>query len=227
MKFQTADVEILTTNDGSPTLISNTFGITYHSKHGAVQESKTIFINAGLDFFHKNNTQKSLINILEIGFGTGLNALLSFDFAKKHHIQLSYTSYEAFPVEMSTILNLDFQCTIEQKVFFQKIHQATWNKPNQIDIHFNLHKVNDFFQTIDFSDTFNIIYFDAFAPNAQPELWTKDMLLKMYNALKNNGVLVTYCAKGEFKRTLKSIGFYVEALPGPIGKREMTRAIKG
>jgi tRNA U34 5-methylaminomethyl-2-thiouridine-forming methyltransferase MnmC len=219
-------MEIQMTSDGSPTLFSAMFEQTYHSKHGAIQETSHVFIEAGL--LEKAKTINE-IHILEIGFGTGLNALMTLLEAKKQDLIVHYTSLEAYPVPIEKALELAHILMQNKEIettFFQSLHQAAWGQAIEITPNFTLTKVHTFFEHIEYENQFDVIYFDAFSPEAQPHLWEQPMMQKMYNALKINGILTTYCAKGIAKRALKSVGFVLEPLPGPIGKREMTRGRK-
>jgi len=218
---------IFETQDGSHSIFSKEFGVSYHSKYGAAQETKHVFIDAALRF--KAVLQKE-ITILEVGFGTGLNALMTYIEARKRNLSIHYTAFEAYPVPLSEVASLNYNDTLqieseEQGVFYH-LHSSDWEKVYRTNENFAFIKHQQTFDKIDFQNKFDIIYFDAFAPNAQPELWELSIMTKMYNALKNNGLLVTYCAKGAVKRTMKEAGFTVERLPGPPGKREMTRALK-
>jgi tRNA U34 5-methylaminomethyl-2-thiouridine-forming methyltransferase MnmC len=221
-------MKLIETSDGSHTIESDTFQATYHSTHGSVQESKTVFIDAGLHYF--TSSQKESISILEIGFGTGLNAFMTYLEARNHNKNIQYDTYEFYPigVEIAEKLNYPKMLNAEtEKDFFLSLHSNTTVKKAFCDVyHFNFTLFIDNFEIQNFSPTYDIIYFDAFAPNIQAQLWQEDFLKKMYDALNDGGILVTYCAQGAFKRALKTVGFSVEALPGPKGKREMTRAIK-
>ncbi|HAJ80874.1 MAG: SAM-dependent methyltransferase [Zunongwangia sp.] len=219
--------KIIKTGDGSSTIHIPEWNEQYHSKHGALQEAMHVFIRTGLDFtvaeFNKNE-----LSILEIGFGTGLNALLTAFYGDA--ITINYTGVEAYPVkpEELAILNYasvlpDFKTAAE---VFNKMHHTEWEKMLPITAHFNLKKQEKTFQEIDERAIFDLIYFDAFGARVQPELWTEPIFLKMYNSLKLNGVLVTYAAKGSVRRAMQAVGFTVERLPGPPGKREMLRAVK-
>lgn len=220
------ETKLVITGDGSTSLFIPDLDEHYHSIHGAIQESIHVFINAGLTPILAT---KEEIQILEIGFGTGLNALLTGIESRNHTTSIQYTSIEKYPVSSEFINHLNF-CTLLDNPncgdLFMKIHGSEWEKMTNIEHNFFLNKIKSDFKEIKFKDTFDLIYFDAFAPSAQPELWTEEIFRIMYNALKKDGILVTYCAKGIVKRTMKSVGFEVIALPGPIGKREMTKAIK-
>ncbi len=218
--------EIIETTDGSHSLLSEKFGVTYHSKHGAVQESQHVFIEAGL--YQKAENSKELA-VLEIGFGTGLNVFMTYLEAKNKRLNIKMDTYEIYPITVEQarelnypqILNAENDCAV-----FDKLHTCDWGKSIELADFFSFQKLQKDFLEIDETGKYDVIYFDAFAPNAQPELWEVDLMKKMYAALKVGGVMTTYCAKGVVKRTLKSIGFEIEAIPGPPGKREMTRAWK-
>lgn len=218
---------IFETQDGSHSIFSEEFGVSYHSKYGAVQETKHVFIDAALRF--KAVVQKE-ISILEIGLGTGLNALMTYLEAKKRNLDISYVAYEAFPISMEAAQQLNFNEILkvekEDALVLQRLHDSDWEKTLAIDEDFRFLKHQQSFDQVAYQDAFDIIYFDAFAPNSQPELWELPIMEKMFAALKKDGILVTYCAKGEVKRTMKKAGFTVERLKGPPGKREMTRAVK-
>lgn len=217
--------ELKITEDGSHTLFIPGLNETYHSSHGAIQESIHVFIDAGLKYI--NNKE---INVLEIGFGTGLNAFLTLLEANKTEANINYTSLEAYPLEMSLVRQLNYTSELKLDDYiaclYNKMHEVEWGSLQSITNEFKLKKLKiklDDFETI---EKYDVIYFDAFAPQIQPEMWTVSVLEKMYNCLNANGVLVTYCAKGIVKRALKEVGFKLESIPGPPGKREMTRAHK-
>ncbi|MBL7816775.1 MAG: tRNA (5-methylaminomethyl-2-thiouridine)(34)-methyltransferase MnmD [Saprospiraceae bacterium] len=213
------------TEDGSHSFISEQFGVAYHSIHGAIQETCHVFIDSGLSFVHKQNVSK--INVLELGFGTGLNALMTYIEAEKLGLDIHYITYEKYPLSMDEVLRLNYPTLLGiEDTVFNKLHNCTWNECHTISPFFSLEKRFMSFEEIDIQNEINLIYFDAFEPETQPQLWEQPMMQKMYDALQANGVLTTYCAKGVVKRTLKSVGFTLHSLPGPIGKREMTRAIK-
>ncbi|MCF6297798.1 MAG: tRNA (5-methylaminomethyl-2-thiouridine)(34)-methyltransferase MnmD [Flavobacteriaceae bacterium] len=215
--------KIIITADGSSSVYIPQWEEHYHSKHGAIQEAYHVFIKYGLDLF--DNTSK--INILEIGFGTGLNCLITFLEAKKRNLKINYDGVEAYPLKAEEILQLNYaqQLNIKSKTF-EKIHAVTWNEKENIDSDFLLNKRKQFFNDIDDKNAFNLIYFDAFGARVQPELWTEIIFKKMYDSLKSNGVLVTYSAKGSVRRAMQAVGFLVEKLPGPPEKREMLRGVK-
>ena len=216
--------EVIQTADGSSTIYIPEMDEHYHSSHGAIQEAEHVFILHGLRKMEELGHDS--ISIFEMGFGTGLNAFLTKIRAK---IPVHYSSIEAFPVTLEEMASLNY---VEQvgEVFaadFSFIQTASWNEFVELSSDFHLRKIHAKIQDFALENSmFDLIYFDAFGPRAQGEMWELEILQKMYNALKTGGMLVTYCARGQFKRDLKSLGFEVEALPGPPGKREMTRAIK-
>ncbi|MCH1613878.1 MAG: tRNA (5-methylaminomethyl-2-thiouridine)(34)-methyltransferase MnmD [Flavobacteriales bacterium] len=214
------------TADGSSTLYNSLVDEHYHSIHGALNESIHVFINKGfLDFVDLFKPVKNL-NILEIGFGTGLNCILTFKESLKLNIFLNYTSLEPYPLEMKIIDNLNFNLDSKQLDVFKLIHQSFWGKAVEINKQFSLEKYKLELKDFNTNKFYDIIYFDAFAPNKQPELWKVDVFSKLFNLTSNNGVLVTYCAKGQVRRDLEKVGYFVERLEGPPGKREMLRATK-
>lgn len=214
------------TADGSSTLYNSLVDEHYHSIHGALNESIHVFINKGfLDFVDLFKPVKNL-NILEIGFGTGLNCILTFIESLKLNIFLNYTSLEPYPLEMKIIDNLNFNLDSKQLDVFKLIHQSFWGKAVDINKQFSLEKYKLELKDFNTNKFYDIIYFDAFAPNKQPELWKVDVFSKLFNLTSNNGVLVTYCAKGQVRRDLEKVGYFVERLEGPPGKREMLRATK-
>ncbi len=211
---------IFETGDGSHSILSEKFGVTYHSKHGAIQETQHVFIKHGLK--SKLGTSHS-ISILEIGFGTGLNALMTLLEIKDLSIQVDYHTYEAYPISMETAKQLNYPklLGIDSKKFLI-MHEIDFEKEHLISNNFHFTKYKKSFDTIGFVNQFDIIYFDAYGPGQQPELWDKPLMEKMFLALKKDGILTTYCAQGAFKRNLKAVGFTVQTVPGPPGKREMT-----
>lgn len=217
--------EFKITGDGSHTLYVEALDETYHSKHGAIQEALHVFIYAGLNYFDKPK-----LNVLEIGFGTGLNAFLTLLEAQKNNTETNYTGIEAFPLEEDIIGQLNYikelDSNEDEAELFKQLHQVGWESHQKITDSFSLNKTKVELDQFETNEKFDVIYFDAFGPNVQPEMWTETIFKKMYNCLTDKGILVTYCAKGSVKRGLKAIGFEVVSLPGPPGKREMTRAVK-
>lgn len=217
---------LLLTEDGSHTLQASRWDVTYHSKYGALQESQTVFIDAGLLYQCERLSQ---VSILEIGFGTGLNAFMTYLETTRRGMATRYVGVEAYPVQQALVRQLNYPTMLDataHAAVFEAMHNAhTYNQVQSFDkFDFMLQMAH--FEELNYKEEFDVIYYDAFAPTAQPELWEEAMLARMYEALRPQGVLVTYCAKGAFKRTLKSLGFVLEALAGPKGKREMTRAMK-
>lgn len=216
------EIKLVHTADGSHSIYLPKLNEHYHSVHGAIQESIHVFINAGF----RSSTQNPL-NILEIGFGTGLNALLTILENKKQLRTVNYVSLEKYPLspEIYTSLNYPKLLNIDYSEFF-KIHEVSWEKPQLIDDWFCITKHHVSIQQWHSYQQFHLIYYDAFAPEKQPEMWNEYVFLKLFELLEPGGFLVTYCAKGVVKRTLRTCGFEVQTLPGPPGKREMIRAIK-
>ncbi len=222
-------MKIISTGDGSHSLIHEQLDETYHSRHGAIQESVHVFIKNGLQFWIDQHGKEE-ITILEIGFGTGLNALLALQFSLTHHVKIHFTTLEAFPVakELTSILNYSDQLGFERaSEFFRALHAASWNQPVSITPDFTIEKREGKLQKMELQTAqYDVIFFDAFAPNKQPEMWEISTLKKVTDTMKPSSVFVTYCAKGQLKRDLKSLGLIVESLPGPPGKREMVRALR-
>ena len=216
--------EIIQTQDGSTTIHIMEWDECYHSKFGAIQEAQHVFIKNGLSLF-----ENKAISILEIGFGTGLNAFITFLEAKKRNLTIDYVGVEAFPVTPEEVLAMNYVSELNAEsegAIFEKMHQCNWEEQINLSDDFLFTKREQFFADIDDLEKFDLIYFDAFGYTVQPELWSTTIFQKMYNALKNNGILVTYAARGVVKRSMKAVGFTVEKLEGPPGKREMFRARK-
>jgi tRNA U34 5-methylaminomethyl-2-thiouridine-forming methyltransferase MnmC len=217
--------EILRTNDGSTTIHLPEWDECYHSKHGAIQEAQHVFIKNGLCLFLNQS-----VAILEIGFGTGLNAFITFLEAEKRNQTIEYTGVEAYPVATDEVLAMNYVAELNaenQQVIFEKMHESNWGEKTVLSTNFCLTKRKQFFDEITDLEQFDLIYFDAFGYRVQPELWSTTIFEKMYKALKKQGVLVTYAARGVVKRSMIEVGFTVEKLAGPPGKREMFRARKG
>tara|TARA_B100000131_G_scaffold317760_1_gene360362 strand:+ start:55 stop:711 length:657 start_codon:yes stop_codon:yes gene_type:complete len=214
--------EIITTKDGSHSILIPNLNETYHSKFGAIQESAHVFIKHGFLCFKKSN-----LKLLEIGLGTGLNALLTKLKSDKLKLKTIYEAIELYPLNKKEYRKLNFANKIHvEKNEFLQIHQNQFDKKHKFSDYFYFIKRNEDVLSYQFTEKYDLIYFDAFAPNKQPEVWSEDVLRKMYNCLKNGGALVTYCSRGVIKRRLKDIGFTIETLEGPPGKREMIRANK-
>jgi len=225
--------QIIITADGSTTIHLPEWNEQYHSKHGAIQEAYYVFIKQGLQHFLDQKEQRShtktSIDILEIGFGTGLNAFITMLEAGILNSSISYTGIEAYPVSIEEVHHLNYTEQLqvpEWHTFFSKLHTVSWEDDHQISDQFQLRKQQKLFHEIDDNNAFDIIYFDAFGARVQPELWTVAIFEIMFTALRKQGVLVTYAAKGSVRRAMQSVGFLIERLPGPPGKREMLRATK-
>ncbi len=217
------DLKIIQTADGSNTLYSSDIGETYHSTNGAIQESMHVFIEAGF-----RHVSKTSLRIFEVGFGTGLNALLTWRESEKINVQVHYESIEAFPLVPSYYENLNFDAGHEHmpENALQLLHQCEWGSMIKLSPLFSLCKHRADLTNFRFDSHFDVIYFDAFSPDKQPELWTEVIFSRIHEALNTQGVLVTYCAKGEVRRSLQRVGFQTERLSGPPGKREMLRATR-
>ncbi len=216
--------EIFQTLDGSTTIHLPEWNESYHSKHGAIQEAYHVFISNGLSLF-----QNKPISILEIGFGTGLNTFITFLEASKTTQIIDYVGVEAYPVSPEEVLQMNYVSelnALKQKPIFEKMHDSEWEEKIEISENFTLTKRNQFFKDIIDKNAFDLIYFDAFGYRVQPELWSTEIFKIMYDSLKSEGILVTYAARGVVKRSMIEVGFTVEKLPGPPGKREMFRATK-
>lgn len=212
--------ELILTKDGYHSLYVPQLNETYHSVHGSVAEALHVFIKNGLNY----NT-KAKLNILEIGFGTGLNTLLTLLHSDEKKIH--YTGLEPYPISEEIFSKLNYRGLFEtDQETFLNLHFSEWEKDIKLSDRFTLNKSENKLQEFEGKNKFDVIYFDAFAPEKQEEMWTEDVFKKCYNLLKKDGYLVTYCAKGVVKRTLKSVGFEIENLKGPPRKREMIRAHK-
>ena len=215
-------LELVNTYDGSNSLKNLIINDSYHSKYGAINESKHIFINNGL-----KRISKKKIRVLEIGFGTGLNALLTQLYCDKKKQNIIYHTIDNLPLKKVTYSSLNYcdQLKIDKDIFF-KIHNSLWENEIELSNFFVLKKINCDFTKKLFNEKYDLIYFDAFSPSKQPEMWVLDNFKKLYNCLNRNGVLITYSSKGDVKRTIKEVGFNVFSVEGPTGKREITLACK-
>lgn len=216
--------EIIQTSDGSTSILLPEWNETYHSKHGAIQEAKHVFIQNGLSLF-----QGQSVSILEIGFGTGLNAFITYLEAQKSNQKIEYTGIEAYPVAAEDVAKMNYVeelDAVSEKDLFLKMHESDWNQREILSPDFSLEKQNIKFQEIDDKNKYDLIYFDAFGFRVQPELWSLEIFQKMHAALKPEGVLVTYACRNSIKNAMIEAGFSTEKLPGPPGKREMLRARK-
>ena len=216
------EVSIETTNDGSNTLYVKEIDEHYHSIKGALTESQHIFINCGL-----KEIQNDKIDIFEVGFGTGLNAILTLLNGKSKYI--SYTTIEKFPLPIEIITRINYSSIFNEEEYslYRQLHESQWNEYVEISKDFTLKKIQSDLTTLSFSDNYDLVYYDAFSPEKQPEMWKEEIFNKIFNCLRPGGVLVTYCAKGEIRRRMQKVGFTVERLAGPPnGKREILRARK-
>ncbi len=218
------DLRLSITTDGSHTVFSEKFKAFYHSKHGAIQESNHIFIEAGLKYFFKEQKQ---VSIMEMGFGTGLNMLLTFLFSETISTQIRYETVEAYPIDNEILENINYTNVLNRNdlsSLFKSFHSSKWNEEVYVNPEFTYFKHFNKIEESHFNQLFDLVFFDAFAPEDQEELWTPDIFKHISQFLKPNSILVSYCAKGSFKRALIAAGFKVEKVPGPPGKREIIRA---
>ena len=219
-------IEIISTKDGSHSLLNTELNETYHSVHGALQESMHVFIDHGLDFFSMHYAT-GRISVLEVGFGTGLNAFLALKYAQRTSRAVHFTSLEAYPLEKSIWESLNYGELLSDQHHFSKLHESPWGTEIAFNPKFSLLKIKATIQEVDLGkQAFDVVFFDAFAPGVQPEMWDLPIVTKVHEALKSGGVFVTYSSNGQLKRDLRSLTFQVESLVGPPGKREMTRALK-
>lgn len=217
--------EIIITEDGSTSIFIPELDETYHSKFGAIQEAKHVFIKNGIDLFEDN----SEISILEIGFGTGLNAIITLLEAEKRNLKINYVGVEAYPIVLEEIAQLNYVEQLEvpqKKVDFEKMHASNWEEKIVINSNFALTKKKQSFANISDVNVFDLIYFDAFGFTVQPELWNEEIFEIMYKSLKNRGILTTYACRTSIKKAMQHVGFQTLKLPGAPGKREMLRALK-
>lgn len=216
--------EIIRTKDGSTTIHIKDWDECYHSKHGAIQEAQHVFIKNGLALY-----QNQSVSILEIGFGTGLNAFITYLESKKLDLEINYVGVEAYPVSISELSAMNYVSELnadDKNAIFNLFHESNWEEKVIIDPFFTITKRQQFFEEITDCEKYDLIYFDAFGYRVQPDLWSTSIFKKMHTALRPGGKLVTYAARGVVKRSMIEVGFTVEKLPGPPGKREMFRATK-
>jgi tRNA U34 5-methylaminomethyl-2-thiouridine-forming methyltransferase MnmC len=217
------DVKLIISKDGSHTLYRKDIDETYHSRHGAIQEAQHVFIDMGLKEVEKS---KKEINILEVGFGTGLNALLT---CLNSTSKINYIGLESFPLQDKVLGGLNYDTTVignNSQEIFNSIHDAPWETQYPITSLFSINKIENEIQKFGIPQSIDLVYYDAFGPNSQAEMWDISIFEKLYKAMSSSGVFVTYCAKGQVRRDLKSVGFTMERLEGPPGKREMLRGRK-
>lgn len=225
------DVKIIVTEDGSHSLYDIDLKETYHSFHGALNESRHVFIEKGLRHWRNKEGLPDSMSIFEVGFGTGLNALLALQFAEDHKIKVNYHTLEPHPLNNEVVEQLNYANSLADGAFKKKflaIHDCAWEQTESISQHFNIYKSATTLQEVNgkLDHHFDVIFFDAFAPNKQAEMWALELIRKTYHLLKEGGVFVTYSAKGQLKRDLKAVGYTLETLAGPPGKKEMVRATK-
>lgn len=216
--------KLFITNDGSTSIRLEELDESYHSKHGAIQEAYHVFIKNGLSLFEGKS-----VSVLEIGFGTGLNALITLKEAANFQQTVEYVGIEAYPISYEMAMQMNYVEQLQQenlKLSFELMHNSDWEKRIAITPNFHLIKEKKLFQEIDHENQFDLIYFDAFGFRVQPELWSTEVFQKMHIAMKKSGVLVTYACRTSIKNAMKDCGFSVEKLPGAPGKREMLRAFK-
>lgn len=215
-------ISILTTDDGSQTLFSKHFNEIYHSRNGALTESQHVFVRHGL-----MNINKPHIKVFEVGFGTGLNALLCAYYAQQNNVSVDYTGVELYPVDATIASQLNYHEALPNcSIATAALHYAPWNERVAVTTNFSMLKMQQSFVNVQLSETFDVIFFDAFAPEKQPEMWDLSAFQKCFALLEGGGVLTTYCAKGYVKRNMQAAGFRVEKVQGPPGKREMLVAFK-
>ncbi|MFT4780154.1 MAG: tRNA U34 5-methylaminomethyl-2-thiouridine-forming methyltransferase MnmC [Flavobacteriales bacterium] len=215
---------VIETGDGSYTLELEGIEETYHSRHGAVQESRYVFILKGLTEMLQ---AKDTINVLEVGFGTGLNALLTREAINGVDVKVNYHALETTPLELEELSLLGYVKGVPDfEAFYQQMHEALWDESVVLDEQFAITKLKCSLEEFESSVHFDLIYFDAFGPRTQPHLWSLDLFKKLAQMTNSEGVFVTYCAKGQVRRDLIEAGFEMERLSGPPGKRHMLRGVK-
>lgn len=217
--------QILLTADGSTT-IQLPEGETYHSKHGAIQESKHVYIGAGLDYHARLNNATTPVKVFETGMGTGLNVLLTALYAREHNMQILYHAVEPYPLTEAESTVINYGTLLNSNELLQRIYAAGWNSPAEISSNLQLMKCHQPLQAYSSPVLFHVIYHDAFAPGIHPGLWTEEVFAQLFKMLEPGGVLVTYCSKVSVQAAMRSAGFAIEKIEGPRGKREMIRALK-
>ena len=219
------EIQVIESEDGSSTLFLPSLDETYHSTHGAIQESNHVFIQNGLSFFEKGRE----ISVLEVGFGTGLNAFLTLQWAIGTGAKIQYDTLEPFPLLPSVVDKLNYPSFIvfpESEACWKTLHTCEWNQQIAVHDNFKIRKREEKLLDVKLDSFYDIVYYDAFAPSKQVEMWSLESIKVVCDALKNGGFLVTYCSSGQFKRNLRGLGFTIEVLEGPPGKREMVKAVK-
>jgi tRNA U34 5-methylaminomethyl-2-thiouridine-forming methyltransferase MnmC len=227
--FAGMEREIVLTNDGSHTISIPGTNVTYHSLHGAIQESQHVFIEAGLRYIYGHLINDGILNVFEMGFGTGLNALLTLIEAGKKQQKIYYETIELFPLEPRQINTLNYCEQLGEpglQKIFEQLHGCEWNREIEITRYFTFRKMNTTLLKFSGNKLFNLLYFDAFAPAVQPELWTEAVFSGLYRQTEINGALLTYCSKTIVRKAMETAGFVITKIPGPHGKRDMIRATK-
>jgi len=214
------DLKFIQTGDNSKTLYLPELNEHYHSTNGAYQESVHVYIKSGLDLFKENNQ----ISVFEMGFGTGLNVLLAWKFAQENKINIDLTTIELFPLPFEIWSEMGYAQNEEEQNIFDNLHSSTWEEKHNISTNFALTKHKTSLLYFKTDRKYDVIFFDAFGPDKQPDLWEIPVFEKLFSILNPNGILVTYSAKGQVRRNMQTAGFEVERIPGPPGKREMLRA---
>jgi tRNA U34 5-methylaminomethyl-2-thiouridine-forming methyltransferase MnmC len=223
--------ELVLTADGSHTISIPEWNVTYHSKHGAVQESRHVFIEAGLKYLLQETsqiryTQNNPIKILEIGYGSGLNALLSWQTANEFQCPITYTGIELYPLTTAEISAINYGDYLQMTDAFAQLNKSDWGMTIQLSDYFSIQKLKHSLLNFTTTEQFQIIFFDAFSPTVQPEMWSIEAFKKMFHLLFPGGILLTYCSKTVVRNAMKMAGFTVNKITGPYGKREMVRAVK-
>ena len=219
-----ADVRLVVTADGSHTAVNQVLNKTYHSVHGALQESQRVYIELGL----RNALEKfpnETLRVFEMGFGTGLNALLTAREANTLHRLIAYTTIDAYPMSVADASQLNYDALFDT-YYLPILHESVWNEPVVINNYFTLIKLEGRLQDLQLTSLFHLIYYDAFAPTAQPELWEPDVFRQIASLLEPGGILTTYCSRSYVQRNMRAAGLIVEKHPGPLHKRDILRAIK-
>jgi tRNA U34 5-methylaminomethyl-2-thiouridine-forming methyltransferase MnmC len=217
--------EIITSGDGSHTVRIPELNTSYHSRHGAIQESVHVFIRAGLHHLVEKGWEGEL-NIFEMGFGTGLNAFLTLLEAQRLNLKVHYTAVEQFPLTNEEAHVLNYPDTLGHRGLFLQLHHCPWQKEERITDFFTLSKHPINLKEFSTTRSMHLIYFDAFDPATQPEVWTVEVFEQMYSLVSPGGLLLTYCSKGDVRRAMKSAGFRIKKIPGPWGKRDMVRGYR-
>ncbi|MEQ8237789.1 MAG: tRNA (5-methylaminomethyl-2-thiouridine)(34)-methyltransferase MnmD [Cyclobacteriaceae bacterium] len=219
------NLQLIMTNDGSKSILRTDIDEAYHSTRGAMGESLYVFIDKALNYFHEATGKKN-ISILEVGLGTGLNALLTAKRAASLDVAITYYGLEPFPVPSEIFRQLDYGENDLENAWLQKIHDSKWEELVPINDHLSLQKFQLGLEDFSHHPPIDLVYFDAFAPSKQAALWDIENLRTCYQLLEPQGVLTTYCAQGQFKRNMAAVGFEVQTLPGALGKKEMVRGVK-